>query len=117
MAVSLTLILTLTVNDSDVRSAAISQAHIDQDWLPADPQINHVHWSNAMGRMRACIYWCMFAVAGYKEYDITVRLKLEENQWWFTRSASKGEGEKNERILDLLNKTAWATQGLECERY
>lgn len=40
---SLTLILTLTVNDSDVQSAAISQANIDQDWLPADPQINHVH--------------------------------------------------------------------------
>lgn len=51
---SLRFISTHIVNDSDVQFAAISQANIDQDRLPAHHRINHVHWSNAMGRM--CVY-------------------------------------------------------------
>lgn len=32
----------------------------------------------------ACVFG-VFVVAGYKEYDITVRVKLEGNRSWFTR--------------------------------
>lgn len=53
---SLTLISTHIVSDSDVRSAAVSQANIDQDWLSADRQINHVYWSNTIERTRANIW-------------------------------------------------------------
>lgn len=62
---SLTLISTHIVNDSDVRSGAISQAYIDQDWLPAHHQINHVHWSNTMERMCVYIGECLLLQAIY----------------------------------------------------
>lgn len=73
---SLILISTHIVNDSDVWSAAISQANIDQHWLPTGRRINHVHRSNTIGR-KACVCMRMFVVAGYKNMILLISADLQ----------------------------------------
>lgn len=98
---SLTLILTHTVSDSDVRSAAISQANIDQDWLPAHHQINHVHWSNTMGRM--CVYIGEYLLLQAVK-NMILQVKTRENQCWFTRlQFSSSADKKKKRKENMLH--------------